>query len=147
VLDHPVHGLGVAVRDVDRHVVGADAFARKAVDHLVVGALDARADRDDEVLLAHPPGERDVIDVEAVHDVEEAIGGEPLGDRLVDHRPHVRRHDRQGEAARPELDRGVAFGAALDAAFARQEQDVVVIEDFHGDEKKTGARRAPAAGF
>src|SRR4029079_3185708 len=89
------------------------------------------ADRDDQVLLAHAVRERDVVDVEAVHDVEEVVGGEPFGDRLVDHRLHVRRDDRQGEAARPELDRRVAFGAALDAAFARQEQDVVVVEDFH----------------
>ena len=34
-------------------------------------------------------------------------------------------------AAAAELDRGVAFGPAVDAALARQQQDVVVVEDLH----------------
>ena len=44
--------------------------------------------------------EGDVVDVEAVHHVEVAVRRQPLGDRLVDHRLHVRRHHRQREAAR-----------------------------------------------
>jgi len=35
------------------------------------------------------------------------------------------------KAAAAQLDAGVAFGAAVHAALARQQQDVVVVEDFH----------------
>src|SRR6185369_12902910 len=45
------------------------------------------------------------------------------------------------EAAAAELGRGVAFGAALHAALARQQQDVVVVEDFHGQAPKVGEER------
>jgi hypothetical protein len=56
---------------------------------------------------------------------------------------HVRGHHRQREAMRAELLRGVALGAALDAALARQQEDVVVVEDFHGAGFVQKRERAP----
>src|SRR6188474_2376183 len=49
----PITALGVAVRDVDRDVVGADAVGREPVDHRVVVGLHARADRDEQAEVAH----------------------------------------------------------------------------------------------
>ena len=123
--------LGVAVRDVDGDVVGAYAFEREMVDHLVVGRLDDGADRDEQAAFAHALGEGHVVDLEAVHHVEVVVGGQPLRDRLVEHRLHVGRHHRQREAPPAEFHRGIALAAAFDAALARQQEDVVVVEDFH----------------
>jgi hypothetical protein len=121
----------VSVRDVDRDVVGADAFGRKAVDDRVVALLHAGADRHEQPTVAHAPGIGHVVEVEAVHHVEVAVGGEPFADRLVDHGLHVGRHHGQLEGAPAELLRRVALAAAFDAAAPRQQKDVVVVEDFH----------------
>ena len=53
------------------------------------------------------------------------------GDALVEHGFHVGWHHRQLEAARAQLHRGVALGAAFHTALARQQQDVVVVKNFH----------------
>ena len=52
-----------------------------------------------------------------------------------------------GEAMRAELLRRVTLAAALDAALAGQEQDVVVVEDFHGSPPfaQTQKRALPGA--
>ena len=47
------------------------------------------------------------------------------------------RHHRKRKAPAAEFHAGVAFAAAFHAAFARQQQDVVVVEDFHMDEAPT----------
>jgi hypothetical protein len=131
VLDHLAYAFGVAVRNVDRDVVGAHTLGGEAVDHLDVGPLDTRTDGHVQAPVAHPPRIGKAVEVEAVHHVEVAVGGQPRADRLVDHRLHVGRNDRQLEAAPAEFGRGVAFAAALNAALARQQQDVVVVEYFH----------------
>ena len=39
--DHPLHAVGMAMRNVDGDVVGANAFSREPVDYRVVGGLHA----------------------------------------------------------------------------------------------------------
>ena len=131
VLDGLAHAVRMAVRNVDGDVVGADALGRQAVDRREIRGLDAGTDRHEQALVAHATRVGDVVQVEAVHHVEVAVRREPLRDRLVDHRLHVGRHDRQLEAAAARTRPRVAFAAAVDAALARQQQDVVVVEDFH----------------
>jgi hypothetical protein len=81
--------------------------------------------------LAHLAGEGHVVQVEAVHHVEVAVGGQPGGNALVEHRLHVGRHGGQLEAAAAELHAGVALRTAFHAALAWQQQNVVVVEDVH----------------
>ena len=66
-----------------------------------------------------------------MHHVEVAAGGQVLGDAasttvFMFPAPPAARTERT------EFDRGVAFGAAFNPALARQQQDVVVVKDFHG---------------
>ncbi len=131
VVDRAPHRVGVAVRDVDGDVVRAYALGRQPVDDGVVLGPHPGADRDEEAALAHALRIAHVVEVEAVHHVEVAVGRQPFADRLVDDGLHVRRHHRQLEAAAAEFHRGVALAAAFHAAFARQQEDVVVVEDFH----------------
>ncbi|MNT51881.1 hypothetical protein D3C72_1888690 [compost metagenome] len=107
------------------------ALGHHLVDGVVVGLLHAQRDRGEHALALHVLHELDVVQVEAVHHVEVAVLREPQADRLVDHRFHVGRHHRQAEGALAQRDAGVAFRAAFHAAFARQQKDVVVIEDLH----------------
>ena len=131
VLDGLAHAVCVAVRDVDGDVVGAHALGCQAVDGVEVCRLHPRADGDEQAQVAHALRIGHVVEVEAMHHVEVAVGRQPLADRFIDHRLHVGRHDRQCEPTPAEFHRGVAFAAAFHAAFARQQQDVVVVEDFH----------------
>ncbi|MPN52991.1 hypothetical protein SDC9_200654 [bioreactor metagenome] len=121
----------MAVGDVDGDVFGADAVGDEAVHCGIVGRFHAQRDRCEAALGLHVLDELDVVQIEAVHDVEVAVLGQPGADFFIDHRLHVGGHDRQAEAAAAQFDAGVAFRAALHAALARQQKDVVVVEDFH----------------
>lgn len=132
VLDHVLHAVGMAMGDVDGDVFGADFLLHKLVDGGVVGRFDAQRDRGVQALRLHVLGELDVVDVKTVHHVEVTVLRQILADLLVQHGLHVGRHDRQSESAATQLYAGVALRATFHAALAGQQQDVVVVEDFHG---------------
>jgi hypothetical protein len=67
-----------------------------------------------------------------VHHIKVAVSGKPQADRLVHHGLHVGGHHWQAEFAATKLYAGIAFGAAFHPALARQQQNVVVVENFHG---------------
>jgi hypothetical protein len=72
-----------------------------------------------------------VVQVEAVHDVEVAVGASQAQMDFVHHRLHVGGTTGSEAPAAEFCHAGVAFRAAFHAALARQQQDVVVVEDFH----------------
>jgi hypothetical protein len=129
--DHFLHRVGMAVRDVDGDVFRHQAFCGQAVHRVVVGLFHAQRDRGVGAARFHVFDELDVVQVKAVHHVEVAVLRHPGADLLVDHRLHVGRHHRDAKAAPAQRGAGVAFRTAFHAAFARQQQDVVVVEDFH----------------
>ena len=136
----------MAVRDVDGDVVWRQAQRQQLGHGVVVGLLDAQGDRGVQASCGHALHKFEVVKVKAVHHVKVAGLGQPDADVLTDHGLHVGWHHWQPEAARPELDAGVALRAAVHTAFARQQQDVVVVKDVHGagrlfkksEPKKTG---------
>jgi len=128
----------MAVGDVDGDVLGADVVGDEAVHGGVVRRLDAQRDRGVQALRLHGLGEGHVVDVKAVHHVEVAVLRQEFADLLVQHGLHVGGHDGQAEGAAPQLHAGVAFRAAFHAALAGQQQDVVVVEDFHGSKLRKG---------
>ena len=72
-----------------------------------------------------------------MHHIKVAVLGQPFANGLIDHRLHIGRHHRQAKAVLAQRDAGVAFRTALHAALARQQKDVVVVENFHGPSSRT----------
>jgi hypothetical protein len=123
------------VGDVDRDVVRHQALGHQLVDRGVVGLLDAQRNRGVQAACHHVAHEDQVVEVEAVHHIEVTVLRQPDADRFVDHGFHVGRHHRDAEPPPAELGAGITFRTALDAALARQQQDVLVVEYFHGVSK------------
>ncbi len=142
VRNHAPHAVGMTVGDVDGDVVGARALGGELVDERLVVFLDAQRDRDEQIGIAHLAGEGRHVHIEAVHHIKVAIGRQPATDVGVDHGFHIGRHHRQAKAPPAKLGRRVALAAALHPALARQQQNVVVVEDVHHSLQK---RRTLAA--
>jgi hypothetical protein len=121
----------MAVRDVDRDVFGREAGGGQLIHRVVVRFLDAQRNRGVHALGMHVLDELEVVEVEAVHHVEVTVLRQPGADGLVDHRFHVGRHRRNAEAAAAEGDAGIALRTAFHHAFAREQEDVVVVENLH----------------
>ncbi|MDT4855129.1 hypothetical protein FQZ97_894700 [compost metagenome] len=131
VADHVAHAVGVAVRDVDGDVLGHQAFGGEGVHRGAVGRLHAQRDRSVDTRAVHVAHELHVVQIEAVHHIEVAVLGHPEADLLIHHGPHVGGHHRQAEFAATQLHAGVAFRAAFHAALAREQQNIVVVKNFH----------------
>ena len=134
VNDHVAHAVGMTVGDVDSDVLGRQAQRHQLVHRGVVRLLHAQRDGGKQVFGVHLLDELHVVQIKAVHHVKVAIARQPFADGLVHHGFHVGGYYRQAEFAAAQLDAGIAFRTALHPAFAGQQEDVVVVKNFHGSQ-------------
>jgi hypothetical protein len=66
-----------------------------------------------------------------VHHVKVIVLRHPQADAFIHHGFHVGGYDGQAKLAATEFNTCIAFRAAFHAALAWQQQDVVVIKNFH----------------
>ncbi|OIQ71126.1 hypothetical protein GALL_472580 [mine drainage metagenome] len=148
--DHGFDTVGVAMGNVDGDVFGGQTQGHQLVYRVVIGLFDTQGDRGVQAARFHVLGKQHVVQIKAVHDVEVAVLRQPDAQRLIDHGLHVGGNDRDAKSPRPQLDTGIAFRAAVHAALAGQQQNVVVVKDFHGPSSCCvifqGTRRPDARG-
>jgi hypothetical protein len=76
-------------------------------------------------------GERYIVDIKPMLDIEIAIRGQEFAGLLVHHCSHIGWHSRDFELATTKLYRGVTFGSAVNDTTPRQKQYIFVVKDFH----------------
>ena len=96
-VNHFLNTVGMAVGNVDGDVFGRQAFSHQLVDSVVIGAFDAQRNRSEKPFGMHVAHKFDVVEVEAVHDVEVAVLRHPGANLLVHHRLHVGRNHGEAE--------------------------------------------------
>ena len=132
IADHVLHAVGMPMGDVDGDVVRRQALGKHAVHRVVIRLFHPQRNRGEQALGLHVAGEHQVVQVKPVHHVKVAVLRQPFANRLVHHGFHVGGHHWQPELAPPQFYARVAFRAALHPAFAGQQEDVVVVKNFHG---------------
>ena len=131
VHQHVAQRVGMAMRNVDGDVLGNQAGCGQLVHRGVVGFFDAQRNGRIDTARPHVAHKLHVVQVKAVHHVEVTVLCHPHAKLFVDDCFHVGRHDRQAKRPATELHAGIALCAALHAALARQQKNVVVVKDFH----------------
>ncbi|GIX66068.1 FAD-binding protein [Babesia caballi] len=129
--DHVADAVAVAVGDVDGDVLRDEVLRPQVVDDLVRLRQQPDGYRHEELQLPHSPRELHNVDFEAVHHVEVVPLGQLDGNALVEHRGHVRGHQRQPKGPPAQLRRDVRHGAALQGALPGDQRDVVEVEALH----------------
>ena len=130
--DHVAHAVSMAVGDVNGHVLRCQTQFGQRDHGGIVRLFDTQGDRGIQALGLHVFNKLDVVQVKAVHHIKVAVLRQPDADGLIHHRLHIGRHDGQAEFASTEFHTGITFRAAVHAALAGQQQNIVVVKNFHG---------------
>ena len=89
----------MTVRNVNGDVFGREAFGHQFADCVVIGAFHAQRNRSEQAFGMHFTHELNIVQIEAVHDIEVTVLRHPGANLFVHHRLHVGRNNRQTEFA------------------------------------------------
>ena len=131
ICNHVLDTVGMAMRNVDGDIGRRQFFCGQCIHSGAIRGLNAQRNAGKKPQAMHVAYKSQVIQVKAMHDIKIAMPGQPLANGLIHHRFHVCRHHRNAETAGAKFHAGIALTAAFDMAFARQEQDIVVVEYLH----------------
>ena len=130
---HALNAVSMAMGNIYGDVLGRQTLGHQLVNRVVIGLFDTQRNRCKNALALHGFDESQVVEIKAVHDIKIAMAGEPGADAFIDDGLHVGGYHRDAKAAATELHTGIAFGPAVHTALAGQQQNIVVIKNFHGD--------------
>ena len=129
---HALHAVGVAMGNVDGDVIRRQTIGHQLVNRVVVRLFNPQRNGCKNALCLHGHHKCQIVQVKTVHDIKIAIFGHPDANVLVDHCFHVGWYHRDAKVAPAQLHTCIAFRPAVNPAFAGQQQNVVVIKNFHG---------------